>query len=1272
MLDDEIDVPTASKKKFDKSQSVDNVTVTVDGKRGDKNDVEDPKPRIVLTFRSEKSGSKNSNMKIVSSEEKHEEFSPRRSSRTRSKWECSDEAESSISPNKKEKSVSENEEVSDSSAPKRSSRRRSKDSSENVLANAIARKEKSYNETVPTQRLSRRIKPTAKVLENEELRIGVESQNNVRLGIQPEKEEGVRTRRSARPGVEQSLKGSNVTVKVGDISEQNDSEKLRHLCELGLKVKDEVKEAMEEDAEGENRDSEENECEIIEEDEEIDDDSEVISKLLEADDETVSDGEGEDDDDFSYSEETSQSDKGPRTRRSTRLNSSYGNNESDESTIPDGDKTPPRRSSRRSTRHYYDEEINQDPEYVPRRKKTRMRGEEAQPEPVQEDNSNPAGGDEGSEAACPEDDSAIIATCFCTTPSNVYAAPDDLKEPVFCQAIETVDGARVGCSHLARRQQQQQLAAMLRAGPRAPYLLLCALHTEQLARHMCCVACGLFCTQGIFYQCSEKHLFHLECGLPYNDVKSSPGCPHCGVRSYRWSPANTKCNRVRVEMKCSNKRTLLAEPRQQSTPAYLTFSTVPESQKLEPVIPEDLIPAMPADVDLFKVKVEGNEQLTDDELLQILKQAIVDDEPIEKLAPKIASVRDIDGAVDARGRTCAHVAARCRNLRALYALHCAGAALDACDHSAMTPLLIAVQDLLDIDGPSNYTKHLNEFIEDMDVDQTDKEDTGEEIKEEEYSQETETSKEELSINDETATNEENIDTDDIIKEEPIDIKEEIIRVTETKDKPVPEEKEKDNVEEEEKLFKIIQFLVASGRCDINFPGPEGMTALHYCAARGGARAATLARLLSARAGAGAGAESRDRGGWTPLVWAAELGDQTMLRLLLENGADATARDKEGNGVIHWCVLRARSSCVLRLLDAAPGVLDHGNQHGDTPLHIAARHGHYSCVVILLARGARTDVPNTAGELPLDVCGEHENCRNAISFHIQMAKISSKAGKYRLLCTDIARGREQWPLPCVNALDDAPAPDHFTYVTAHVMPENIAIDNTISTLQGCSCVGGCSSGCSCVVLGVRRWYCGERLHPAFSYHEPPMLFECNSTCSCNENECGNNLVSRLMSRGSLNVRACVVRTRRGWALAARARVRCGALVALYCGELLRLDAADARLDDQYMFALDVKPDLLEQCASKTMLCVDAAKYGSAARFINHSCRANLVPVRVFTSTRDLRLPTIALFACRDIKPDEEFTFDYGDKFWSVKAKWMRCECGTLECRYPEQIKEEEES
>lgn len=55
------------------------------------------------------------------------------------------------------------------------------------------------------------------------------------------------------------------------------------------------------------------------------------------------------------------------------------------------------------------------------------------------------------------------------------------------------------------------------------------------------------------------------------------------------------------------------------------------------------------------------------------------------------------------------------------------------------------------------------------------------------------------------------------------------------------------------------------------------------------------------------------------------------------------------------------------------------------------------------------------------------------------------------------------------------------------------------------------------------------------------------------------------------------------------------------------------------------------------CIDARRYGNIARFINHSCAPNLMPVRVFVEHQDLHFPRIAFFANRDIEADEELGY-----------------------------------
>ena len=63
------------------------------------------------------------------------------------------------------------------------------------------------------------------------------------------------------------------------------------------------------------------------------------------------------------------------------------------------------------------------------------------------------------------------------------------------------------------------------------------------------------------------------------------------------------------------------------------------------------------------------------------------------------------------------------------------------------------------------------------------------------------------------------------------------------------------------------------------------------------------------------------------------------------------------------------------------------------------------------------------------------------------------------------------------------------------------------------------------------------------------------------------------------------------------------------------------------------------------CIDACKYGNVTRFVNHSCKPNLIPVRVFIGHHDLHFPRIAFFAARDIAPNEELGLVY-DRWMST--------------------------
>ena len=107
---------------------------------------------------------------------------------------------------------------------------------------------------------------------------------------------------------------------------------------------------------------------------------------------------------------------------------------------------------------------------------------------------------------------------------------------------------------------------------------------------------------------------------------------------------------------------------------------------------------------------------------------------------------------------------------------------------------------------------------------------------------------------------------------------------------------------------------------------------------------------------------------------------------------------------------------------------------------------------------------------------------------------------------------------------------------------------------------------------------------------------------------------------------------------------GELVVEYCGELLDVDEFEKRIGPNPRngdFAFRMNKHLV----------LDAKKFGSISRFINHSCDPNCVAER-WVGVGGIK---IGIFAGRDIKPGEEITFDYK---W---ASEFRCQCGVKGCK-----------
>ncbi|XP_010880368.1 histone-lysine N-methyltransferase SETMAR [Esox lucius] len=242
--------------------------------------------------------------------------------------------------------------------------------------------------------------------------------------------------------------------------------------------------------------------------------------------------------------------------------------------------------------------------------------------------------------------------------------------------------------------------------------------------------------------------------------------------------------------------------------------------------------------------------------------------------------------------------------------------------------------------------------------------------------------------------------------------------------------------------------------------------------------------------------------------------------------------------------------------------------------------------------------------------------------------------------DLCNGLENVPVFIEGNVnkDNYPA---FQYSSENVQGPGCDIDPNEVILPGCLCrVHSClTESCSCVQTYRQTYDSHGRLqdHRSMgnSYCRP--LFECNILCGCSE-ACFNRVVQR-----GLGLKLCVYPTQyRGWGVRALEPISCGTFVCEYAGEVIGFEEARHRQlaqgpqDNNYIIA--VREYAGQRLVTETF--VDPAVVGNVGRFLNHSCQPNLfmVPVRVHSP-----VPRLALFAARDIGPQEELTFDYSGGF-----------------------------
>jgi ankyrin repeat protein len=158
---------------------------------------------------------------------------------------------------------------------------------------------------------------------------------------------------------------------------------------------------------------------------------------------------------------------------------------------------------------------------------------------------------------------------------------------------------------------------------------------------------------------------------------------------------------------------------------------------------------------------------------------------------------------------------------------------------------------------------------------------------------------------------------------------------------------------------VCEFLLAKG-ADCNLANKEGFSPLHFAAFLGEVE---LAKMLIAK-GASFTANANVIGA-TPLDLAVNAGRKEMVTLLIAKGAPLNLKDKKGNTPLLKAVLAGQAE-IAGLLVHRGAAVDEKDQMGSTPLLLAALTGQKELAAWLIEKGADVNTANSLGGTPVSV------------------------------------------------------------------------------------------------------------------------------------------------------------------------------------------------------------------------------------------------------------------------------------------------------------------
>ncbi|XP_059470991.1 uncharacterized protein LOC132193991 isoform X3 [Neocloeon triangulifer] len=122
---------------------------------------------------------------------------------------------------------------------------------------------------------------------------------------------------------------------------------------------------------------------------------------------------------------------------------------------------------------------------------------------------------------------------------------------------------------------------------------------------------------------------------------------------------------------------------------------------------------------------------------------------------------------------------------------------------------------------------------------------------------------------------------------------------------------------------------------------------------------------------------RDTNGNTLLTLAAQFSSEEICRLLVENGADLSAVDEDGNDALHCACIGGKLENIKYLLGLNGFSVEKKSRYGKTALHMAAENDHVAMAEFLLSKGANVNVRDDYTSTPFILAAQfscEEMCR----------------------------------------------------------------------------------------------------------------------------------------------------------------------------------------------------------------------------------------------------------------------------------------------------------